>query len=348
MKKIPALLLLLAVASISFAQITITKDDMPEAGNSILYSTDFSVGNIDYASTGADYTWDFSSLSPQQQATYDYKFGLYINPIYSAFFGFNSFGLKIADQINLNVIQFNNVYNFFKTSSSKFTAEGFGFELNGVPVPTDYQIADKVYQFPLQYGDKDTSNYRVSFQPDNNTTFTRKGIRINEADGYGTVITPYDTFNSLRVKVTLIETDSVGNTSLPFPVQVTRTSINYQWLSNTEKIPVVEVQGTDAPIVGYTPTQVRYRDADPNAVGIDEANRNIVSLYPNPSREQLWLGTPAGIYNVSITNLAGETLLYLPNYTEPKVDVSNLANGMYLLQIQQGNTYTYGRFTKAY
>jgi hypothetical protein len=132
-------------------QIAISSSDMPQAGDTLRYSTNFSPNDFLYDTTGAGITWDFSALTPQGQGLYEYKFGLLINPVYSAFFGFNAFGLKIAEQINLGVVQFNDIYNFYRTSSSAFRAEGFGLEVNNIPVPADYTEPDKVYQFPLEY-----------------------------------------------------------------------------------------------------------------------------------------------------------------------------------------------------
>ena len=67
------------------AQITITSADMSEAGDTLRYSTNFSPENFPYDTTGAGITWDFSNLTPQTQGLYEYKFGLFINPVYSGF-----------------------------------------------------------------------------------------------------------------------------------------------------------------------------------------------------------------------------------------------------------------------
>ncbi|MGZ4049454.1 MAG: hypothetical protein ACXVNN_08825, partial [Bacteroidia bacterium] len=49
------------------AQITVTSSDMPNAGDSIFISVTNSVGTIDPTLTGASYSWDYSTLTPNLQ-----------------------------------------------------------------------------------------------------------------------------------------------------------------------------------------------------------------------------------------------------------------------------------------
>ena len=322
------------------AQITITSSDMPEAGDTLRYSTNFSPENFPYDTTGAGITWDFSNLTPQTQGLYEYKFGLFINPVYSGFFGFNSFGLKIADQINLGVIQFDNIYNFYRTTSTAFRAEGFGLEISNVPVPADYTEPDKVYQFPLEYNDRDSSTYRLAFSPDNNTHFVRKGYRVNEVDGYGTVITPHGTFDCLRIKVLVRQTDSIGNNNIPFPLEVTQTTINYVWLAKGERAPIVEVQGSISPFNGnYNATQLRYRDTyrnlNPNAV--EEVDFSRITLFPNPTVDAFAVEGISKPELLTIFDLQGKLVVQKQVVNSETISIAHLNSGVYFVQIGEGN-----------
>src|SRR6476646_8091527 len=60
-------MLCLTAASASLAQITVTNADMPNAGDSIKVSVTNSTGGSDQTLTGANYLWDFTTLSPNNQ-----------------------------------------------------------------------------------------------------------------------------------------------------------------------------------------------------------------------------------------------------------------------------------------
>lgn len=331
------------------AQITITSSDMPKAGDTLRYSTNFSPNSFPYDTTGAGIIWDFSDLVPESQGLYEYRFGLFINPVYSAFFGFNSFGLKIADQINLGVIQFDNIYNFFRTNSSSFRTEGFGLEISNVPVPADYSEADKIYQFPLQYSNRDSSTYRLAFSPDSNTRFVRKGYRINEVDGYGTVITPHGTFNCLRIKVLVKQTDSIGNNNIPFPLEVTQTTVNYVWLANGEHAPIVEVQGTVLPFNGnYNATQLRYRDTyrNLNPSAISTVDTSSIKIFPNPTVEAFIVQGINGTQEMVVSDMQGKAIIHQRVVDGEAVSITDLSPGVYFVQIGEGNQVTTQRLMK--
>ena len=60
----------------SWAQITVTRNDMPNAGDSVLVSLTNTIGSLDATLTGANYAWDFSSLTytSQQEIKFDNPF----------------------------------------------------------------------------------------------------------------------------------------------------------------------------------------------------------------------------------------------------------------------------------
>lgn len=338
---------LLSGAIIAHSQITITNGDMPKAGDSIRYSIDFLPDNVPYDTSGTGITWDFSLLEPQSQGVYEYKFGLFINPVYSGFFGLTSFGLKISDQINLGVVRFDDVYNFYKTTSSAFNAEGFGVEINGVPVPADYSVADKVYQFPLKYGDYDSSNFRLKFKPTPDISFVRKGTRYNEVEGYGTVITPYGSFECLKVKVTVKQTDSIATSQVPFPVQNTQTTINYVWLSKQEKIPIVEVFGNVIPFVGYQVTQLRYRDKyrELRPTAVDEIEGESLSLFPNPFNSSLNVRLNESA-DISIWDVSGNCVWQQRQFNGGAINTTLFLSGLYVVKIENAHTRKVLRIVK--
>jgi len=115
-------------------------------------------------------------------------------------------------------------------------------------------------------------------------------------DGWGTVITPYDTFHCIRVKSVLSEVDSLDITAVGLSIGIPLPTVTYKWLANHVIIPVMEVDGFDLGGT-FVPTSEKFRDgwrAVPNNFTISNnfvANKTIcttddtINLTPtvNPS-----------------------------------------------------------------
>ena len=56
----------------AFSQITITESDFSDASDTALVSLAVDL-NIDYASTGSNFTWDFSSLTHISQEVKEFR-----------------------------------------------------------------------------------------------------------------------------------------------------------------------------------------------------------------------------------------------------------------------------------
>lgn len=238
------------------AQITIGTSHMPKSNDTLRYSEAALTSSVDYRKSGASQTWDFRSLTPTGQGLYEYKSAIQVNPAY-LFWGLTTYGLKVADSIGFGTFQIRNVYDFYRNSASKFTAEGRGLTFSGFPIPSDYSDPDEIYQFPLEFGDRDSSRFKVRFQLSTFFTLVQEGYRINEVIGWGTVRTPYGDFNCLQVKTRIVEVDTVITSFGRIPVP--RTQVQYKFLSTSERMPVFEASGTE--VAGnFTPQFLRYRD----------------------------------------------------------------------------------------
>ncbi len=258
MKKIFLLATLVYLTGTSFGQITITKSDMPVAKDTARYSTSNTILNFD--TTGAGIVWDYSSLVATGQGVDSFEPALTISNSYGLYFGFTTdYGVSAAN-INLGTATITNVYDFYKTSNSDLQINAIGGQYTGVTLPSLYTIPDKVYQFPLSYGRIDTSNYDVNISVIGTGSVHKIGTRINTVDGWGTVITPYDTFQCIRLKSVVTEVDSTTITLLGITFPTTTNTTSYKWLANGVIIPVLEVDGT---VRGntFTPTSEKYRDS---------------------------------------------------------------------------------------
>lgn len=274
MKKIFLLLTCLYILNIK-AQISITASNMPSNGDTIRY-TNAPIESQNFTTFGANTTWDYSTLGITNQDLYKYQ-ALTSTPYATLILNglpFGAFGYKIADSVGGGGFMFKDIYTFFeKKTSSPSAWLGVGTALTiplaGTPVKTGgvYSDKDEIYKFPLNYNDYDSTTFKVttplgiSFL--NVGSFTQKGYRINKVEGWGKISTPYKSnLDCIKIKSVVNEIDSLKiaiPSQQPITVGFPVTRIEYKWLSTTEKIPVLEVSGTQ---IGntFTPTLIRYRD----------------------------------------------------------------------------------------
>jgi hypothetical protein len=257
MKKLHLLSVLVYLSYTSFGQITITKNDMPVARDTVRYST--TTTQLNFTNTGPNYTWDFSSLVLNGQGIDTFKSALLINPLFGLLFGLTDVGVPSTNKINFAQLNLTNVYDFYKTSNSYYEINGIGATYSGLPLPTSYTTPDKVYQFPLTYGRTDVSPYDVNISIPGVAGVHQIGTRTNTVDGWGTVITPFDTFQCLRVKSVLSEVDSINIIAVGLSIGIPLPTVTYKWLANGVKIPVLEVQGFEL-FGAFVPTSEKFRD----------------------------------------------------------------------------------------
>jgi hypothetical protein len=257
MKKIVLIAFLVYTYSTSFGQITISKNDMPVASDTARYST--SISFLNFTNTGPNYTWDYSSLITTGQGIDTFSSALSINPIFWLTFGLTDFGTRSANDLAtyFSLLGISNAYDFYKTSNSYYEINGLGASYNNLPIPFLYSIPEKVYQFPLSFGRIDNTNFALSLAIPGIGGLYQTGTRANTVDGWGTVITPYDTFQCLRLKSVVNEVDSIGLDSVNLSLPITTTT--YKWLAHGSIIPVLEVQGIEA-FNTFVPTSIKFKD----------------------------------------------------------------------------------------
>ncbi len=269
MKKAFTILLIVCALKLD-AQITITASNMPTIGDTIRYSN-APIGVLNFVKTGANYSWDYSGLGISSQTLDKYQ-ALTSTPYSTlAFTGMpiGSIGVKVADSIGQGQAAFKNIYNFYEkrtNAPSKWNAVGTGFTLSalGLPAGGVYSDKDEIYSFPLNYNDKDSTTFAVKTLLGNILFslgyYKQKGYRINTVEGWGTITTPYgNTISCLKIKSVISEIDSLVVPTASLKVGFPNNRVEYKWLSTTEKIPVLEVVGTELAGV-FTPTTIKYRD----------------------------------------------------------------------------------------
>lgn len=266
MKKI-CFLIGLIWAQYSQAQIQITQAHMPSIGDTIRYSVSNNT-TLNFKQTGANFSWNYSTLNRISQDLYRFQ-ALTSTPYATlAFTGmpFGAIGYKIADSIGTGQVAFKNIYNFFEKKSTGWNAVGTGFTISALPFPAGgvYKDKDEIYTFPLNYNDQDSTTFEVSTPLGNQLfqlgTFKQKGYRINQVEGWGNIQTPYGSnIACLKIKSRIVEIDSLKITTPSTNIGFASNRVEYKWLSTAEKIPVLEVTGTEINGI-FTPNTIRYRD----------------------------------------------------------------------------------------
>lgn len=289
MVKIIFLLILTTLSLTSSAQITISNNDMPSVNDIYHISITANLQGNNPALTGTNFLWDYSQLQATIQRSdtfvavsstpfaYQYYFNnILLYPNHKA-----NYAIK-GNDINFQVVNITDVYDFYKNASSQYTNVGFGSNINGVPSSTRRIPVDVQYVFPLNYNNNSVSYSEFLVSIPTVGDYGQFQERIDTVDGWGSLITPFGTFNCLRVKSILNITDTLYTSqfgtgfSFPRPQQ-----IEYKWLAVGSGVPVLKITTTAGG------AQIEYQDN--LMVGI---NDNVLPIYqlkvfPNPAKESI-------------------------------------------------------------
>lgn len=346
MKKLLCAAILAIVAAVpATAQITINASHMPVAGDTLRYSVADPTVSINYATTGANTTWNFNTLVPIAQGIDAYKFAAQVNATYAGTIAPTAYGYKVADSLPGAPLPVQDIYNFFNKkpvgTPTRFVIEGFAALVGGTPIPINYSDEDEVYFFPLTYPHtQDNSTFKLEYQSILGS-FSRQGTRKTDVDGYGTISTPYTTspVSVIRVRSEIAEVDSFtfGGQNQGIP----RTSVEYKWLSTTEHYPLLIVT-TNMQGGNETVTDVRYRDTKRAGVGVAslQAGYTVLQTVPNPAQNSTTLQVPSAwkIYTVNIYDAAGKIVATTRN--TPNVNTTMLAAGTYIIAVESSDGVT--------
>ncbi len=334
------------------AQITLTVAEMPDIGDTIRYSeaTPVSMVGYNFTATGVNHTWNFSNLSHAGQ-TVDTFVAVLSTPIfyYPVFLG-NATIAKKEESVNMASFSLTNVYDFFKETPTDFTRVGFAAQLNGLPLPTLYTSPDSIYRFPLNYGNTDSCEFGFSISVPTLFSYDNESKRVNMADGWGTLTTPFGTFQTLRVKSVITSRDSIASDSLPFPIPPTiTTTTEYKWLANGYRSPLLVATTRD-----LGGTTVIYMDHYHSVTGIRNhpdsfkpGSEATLKPFPNPTSGsfgvELNVAEPGLPVVYSLKDRTGklvQTGTLMIDSGKLRMDISGLQPGVYYLQLQQQDGFS--------
>lgn len=276
----------------SNAQVIITSGDMPVPGDTVRKSFTAVLDGIDYEQAGPDQTWYFDGLTVMSQ-TVDTFVDVSETPTVYQFFFNNQFiypdykatvALKMAEFSAIPGLTLTDAYQFMKNTSQEIREVGYGATLDGVQIPIQLQNIDTIYRFPLEYGNIDSAHSLLEVDvPDLGYLMVSK-FRRNTVDGWGTLITPYGEFQTLRVKTEINEYDSVFSDSLGVGMPLLRNVTEYKWLANGYPEPILVVS---AEPFYATATYIDSVRSDFLATPEIKKSDFRFSVYPNPVNNYL-------------------------------------------------------------
>jgi gliding motility-associated-like protein len=320
-KLLLATALFFGIYSVS-AQITITSNDMPNVSDNILISVNTSLANFNPSLTGANYTWDYSKLVPDSQRYVNFVSA--ISTPYTLFLFLSSYGTRnyTPDAIPWSILGTppTNVYDFYKKTGAAYTMVGEGLTEAGAAIPGIYSVADQIYAFPINYLNKDSSNSAFAFPIPNQGYYAKKQKRVNHVDGWGTLITPYGTFNTIRVKSILTITDSIYIDTVHFGFKIPRPiAYEYKWFGTGSKIPLLEIDVTAAGGNNVTVTRANWQDSAMTVPSVSFTQQNTCPIVNEGS---LTANVTGGRYPLTYLWSNGKTTRTISNLAPGNYDVT--------------------------
>ena len=361
--------------------ITIVAADMPQVNDTFRFSIcDNLLGLVDIDDDGPNRFWDYSTLGSFNQrldTVVDPVFGtpLIYNVTFSNFFDLDHFATHAArnslGQFSQSFLTIENVFDFYKRTNGFYANVGLGMTINGFPLTSVMEPRDKVWEFPLAFGDVDNSFGQFGVEVPQFGHFGQKMTRENTVDGWGTIKTRFGTFEALRITTILDITDTLSLQGFGFE-QPRPTEFEIKWMAKNIGVPVLTVRGqilfgtkvvnaieyldslrgftlsTPLPIPVDT-TVVDTTTIDSTGLGmLDNALFGQVQVSPNPFTDALMmhlqLERPAtmraeiyGIMGQRVADLGSRTFAVGAHQWRMAVDGMALPPGIYHLVVTDGD-----------
>jgi hypothetical protein len=340
------------------AQIQIDQNDLPSVGDTVRRSVGLITPGLDYTTTGANTTWDYITLQWISQGVDSFASVSSTGVVYSVVFvniGLNPNRANLAE-INLlappvPVITISDAIGFYYKTSSVFEQAGYGAGLNGIPTAVPFDNRDRIYNLPVTFGDMDSSESSYSVSLPGVGFFSHEQKRVNTVDGWGSITTPYGTFDALRVKSRITSRDSVYDnaTGIGFGFD-NPPATEYKWLGKSIDLPILQIN-TSTNFGFEIVNRVIYIDSLRNTTtGLPAvADAGSVELFPNPANQQLQLsiiaatdapGVRLRVFSITGAEVVMPLILDLKkgmNYISLDEQVLNLQSGFYSLLVETNN-----------
>ncbi len=357
MKKILCLIALFST-SIAYTQISINDSDLPSGGDTLRVSQTFTSLSFDEGDTGPNHSWDFTDLTPVSQAIDSFLSMSNVSLIYSAVFT-NFLGGDNADFGRKNPFRVDSImgltiedrFDFYAIESNSYTNLGFGASINGFPTPIKYDDSELIFNLPLEYMDSDSDSFSYSISIPSLGYYGQEGSKSYEVDGWGSITTPYGTFDALRVHTIInttdtISLDSTAGFTIPRPTQHL-----FEWYSNEKEIPVLKIETTE--IFGNnTVTNITYLDSiRDNLISVQEEKlEGCQIVYNSRNNELILLVSESNHFDNGVLNIysmnGAKVLSTSINSSKNFINLPDLDKGLYIAEFLVDSKHLNYKFIK--
>ncbi len=342
------------------AQPVLNQTNFSGANEAYVYST-ATDPQIDYSSTGANFTWDFSYLvadgqtgftnHPMSQASTlsNIFFGPFAYQQYQASYFAETTDIPIDQLTAALPITIDEISRFTRNASAGITSVGYEFVISGQGIAAKSDTIETRYVLPLEYGDTYNSRgyTKLDMNPIYDAQWRQHRYRESAVDGYGTVITPWGTFTALRVHHRIEEIDSFyvnyNGTDFWIPIPIPE-SHEYEWRSVDDKEPVMLVK-TNVVLGEEIVTAINYRD-DYNALGMEDEHI-VMNVFPNPATDVIQVESDNELLSWNLIDTKGRIVMSgTANGTTLSISVKDIESGIYVMLIETQNGYKSTSVTK--
>lgn len=337
MKNLLPIALFLGTFNMSWSQITITSADMPASGDTVIISTTQDAWSIDATISGANQTWDYSFLTPLNQRidtlfsitslsfVYQLQFANPFDPAYQATYAQRSLNFDLGAFGGF--VSLGDIFSFYKVETNGLKNVGVGANVELTDIGMKADTIETVYEFPMNYGNQDTSVFYGSVDISGAAYYEQYRKVRTIVEGWGTLITPFGTFDVLKLKKEIEQTDSVYVYQFMFGSAIPRPlTVEYHWIANGQKVPLLKITEVQGAI-----TSIEYRDAN-RGVGISQQdNLPLWSVYPNPANDIMHINGLPQDATLQIFTIDGKQMM-ISQLNSGTLDVSGLPSGMYILE----------------
>lgn len=318
----------LAFTFAAFAQPTLTYENhrlLPDANNPMTLCEYMEPGT-----SGAEKIWDFSQIVAKNE---------FVGRIISAY-NEEEFG-----DANTKLIEFTTSF-FFDIDESGIYQVGYASQDNKTQVK--YEQPFEKLKFPFTYKDNYATSFSGNYLYNGKSIGDIDGNGVIEADAWGELKLPNETVytNTVRVKTEKNYTITYSPTS-----STTVEILTYRWYNDVHRYPLLVL--TEYKTFSNSKENISYQAAyNINAVNSSGLNNKVltgekVTLYPNPTNEELFLNIEAEDYQsakLAIIDVTGKTIIndfdveLVPgeNSLDLSDEMQSLTAGTYLLRIKAG------------
>ena len=333
-----AIFILVIIISFSLnCQVVISSNDLMGSGeNHEIVNAFVDDLNFNLSNTGINYSWDYSSsfstifvdtISTVSVNETSLAYQFYFNNLFLYPEHYASYALKGQDLVGSTQLEIKDRFDYYALDNNSLRLTGYGAKLNGVPTSVKYDTIDQILPLPLEFGIEDSTSASYILSVPSLGSYGQSIKRKVEVDGWGTLTTPHNEYDAIRVKTTLYQTDTIYIDQFGFGNKVQRPKeYIYEWYAKNEKIPVLYIKTRNSII-----EELRYKH-DVQA-SIKKDNPNDLTIYTNALNSSVAINLTNERHKLKMYDTFGNLVRLDNSQGYTIIEKGNLSKGIYIMHI---------------